>query len=660
MAKEISINYSEFNLQFIDDIPPKGETPIDVDTVNTSLNNDIFEVIDPESHTVVNVKDGKEINVSVETVDSFVVNSEDNIESDSVGIIDIKQTKDVTINYEDHDLDNINIPKTEASVPEVSVNDIVNLVTDPDYNIDIPQNSGVGTVKKSNELDVSVSAQDNGTIKVDSEKLELFTNNLLPYIFTSTVNGAADLAGRVSRGGPSIGAAVSIAGDIVGILQNKKYLTEFELIKAFGANFYLLNYFRGIKAKKHHNNFLASEADVYQGEIDIRFGKNIVPTKIQKFNKFIESVDNKVLKDEDPNIELSKEKAEYSPSIDDIDSVVTINKYRYDDIFKKDNYKYAKKEIVSYKYFYYVPGSNDTDIRVTDLYETKDGLKKEKGIDGNVKPISDSIREVREIDKDDLLDSVKAREILNKNNNWNIGALYVMPLTQGTGFKNFYIPFEFNPNITEAGSAANYQAASVLSRIGNLHSFTGVNSNTVTLSTTYFALHPADGEGTADTAGDLPSSWMTEATLENIQAIELAYRSLTLPTFPDSEGTDSEGYKYIKPPLVRVIMGDGAKDTGVFSNLLTYQKDAVYKNKIQSDQTGYKLYKNFIVTNVTINKSLEAQPLYIGDDGSILDTFGFEVQLSLTEIAPSYMDQLPDFKSYYNGYTQVYDKYTTG
>jgi len=251
--------------------------------------------------------------------------------------------------------------------------------------------------------------------------------------------------------------------------------------------------------------------------------------------------------------------------------------------------------------------------------------------------------------KGDMADVLKEnRTFLQVNDNYQVGYMLVVPITSSEDE-----PFEFNPMIDEGGVAARYQAFSVLSRIGNMQTFTGVDSLVVTLSTKYFAVSNDAGVGTHD-------GWMQEFTMDRIQAIETAYRSLVLPFFPSAEGTAEEGYRYVKPPIVKVIMGPEGTNSNIYSNLLTHTYPAITdESTIFSSHTEKKFYRSFIVTNVTIKKDIDAFPLYLekySDKYFLRDTFGFEVSMSLTEVTHNYMDIVPDFKDLYNQYSTVVGK----
>ena len=248
--------------------------------------------------------------------------------------------------------------------------------------------------------------------------------------------------------------------------------------------------------------------------------------------------------------------------------------------------------------------------------------------------------------------------INNSEGKWQIGAILVIPVVSET-YKNdlprFFIPFEFNPEINENGIGARYQQTEILSRIGNLQSYTGTNSFSLSLSSKYFAV--AHEGSSPDSTGN---NWMSKFTLEKVQAIEMGYRSLVYPHYPDAE-EENMGYKYVKPPLVKIIIGNHTDDTAPYANLLTYQHPDVVSNRLNTSiNYGGKILRTFIVSEVTIKKDLNTTPLYLDENRSIRDTFGFEVSLNLMEVAPNYMDSMPDFKNYQTQYGKSMGEYVLG
>ena len=226
-----------------------------------------------------------------------------------------------------------------------------------------------------------------------------------------------------------------------------------------------------------------------------------------------------------------------------------------------------------------------------------------------------------------------------------IGSIYVTPISDaGSGGKK--IPFEFNPEIQESSSiTAKYQAISILSRIGNIQSFVGVDSLSITLNTKYFAT-----TDTEENAEHLLDGWMVGFSLVDIQKYELLYRSLNLPDYSNKSSIES-GYKYLRPPIIRIVMG--AKNTPSigtvpYSNLLTYPQQVIESGDRLRSSGGFRFYRSFIATSVTITKNLDESPVYLDSNSFLVDTHGFEVSVSLIEISPSVNDSFPTFNDYYS------------
>lgn len=229
---------------------------------------------------------------------------------------------------------------------------------------------------------------------------------------------------------------------------------------------------------------------------------------------------------------------------------------------------------------------------------------------------------------------------------FSVGCVYIWPVDNSVGNPTI-IPFEFNPIIAEEGVSARYQSMQILSRIGELQSFVGTSSLAVSLNVSYLAL----GETENETWNELEH--LKYFNLSQLQKLELGYRSLVLPFFTSDKPTEqiSQGYKYVRPPLVKIIMGDYREveneGNSPYSNLLLYPQ-AVIGNKFNNigDQK-FRRFRTFICTSVRINKSFDDYNLYI-KDGYIKDTMGFGVELNLIEISPSYAQSLPSFGDFYN------------
>jgi len=243
----------------------------------------------------------------------------------------------------------------------------------------------------------------------------------------------------------------------------------------------------------------------------------------------------------------------------------------------------------------------------------------------------------------EALKKVNAKEQVS-----NLGALHVYPInpnTEGGISAKYIIPFEFNPKITENGTSAKYESISLLSRIGDIHSYIKTDSNTIQLNTKYQVL--SSGEEYSDgLAGDhnKVGSWMEAFTLRNLQSIEMAFRGLVYPQ------TSKEAGSFFRPPVIKIVFGNANKAsegqtvnaTIPFNNMLTYPY------KISNNET--KIYhKNFIVSKIDIRKDWDNYPLILNENNDgIIDIQGFDVSLSLLEIDPMYIGILPSFEDYYS------------
>lgn len=147
--------------------------------------------------------------------------------------------------------------------------------------------------------------------------------------------------------------------------------------------------------------------------------------------------------------------------------------------------------------------------------------------------------------------------------------------------------------------------------------------------------------------------YLSYFSLQQLQKIELGFRSLTLPFFSDQSSIET-GYRYVRPPLIKIIMGDfnavdDETDPGnsPFSNLLRYPSAVIESSFSNIQGIKFRSYRTFICTSLKIGKELENTPIYVKDK-MIKDTMGFTVEMNLVEVAPSYVDALPSFANFYN------------
>ena len=442
-----------------------------------------------------------------------------------------------------------------------------------------------------------------------SNNLEIFLYNTLPYIASGAISSYATTiatAVTTANGSPSllnpsssklnptdlVGAAYgAITGNQnpLGLPGTFAYYTPFELMYLTMANFYTLHIRRGISIK-----------DMSMGGME--FTPNVILSKPE--------VQNAATKATSRDLEIY------------IDRYINDNnnKLAYADVTRRDIIKLPS-----------AVEAKDATIIITDA----DGTTRTKKITYNGKTFDEIERQTKEW-----------------KGLWKIGCLYIWPLDKNVAEPKV-IPFEFNPIIAEGDVAARYQSQAILSRIGELQSYTGTSSLTVTLSTTYYALGEMNNEPNPDSYGNPPQlDHLDYFNLENLQKIELAYRSLTLPFFYQDSSIDS-GYKYIRPPLVKVIMGDylqAESENNIYSNLLLYPYDVIGERFSNIGEHKFRRYKTFICTSARIGRP-EEFPYYMTQMKGIVDTMGYTVDLSLTEVSPSYIQALPSFKDFYDAAT---------
>jgi hypothetical protein len=459
-----------------------------------------------------------------------------------------------------------------------------------------------------------------------SSEMNIFLYNLLPYVGTGVAKTIMNAVSNGQKIGTNPIALANMAGTILNAATTISYLSAEELVLLFGSNFYTMYFVRGVSVKKKAMSVASIKLEP---GTDITFGEPTNPTWAASFQDFIKKQVNNLAKQLlgiketkiNPNEEIQTLKPQKSPEIEFYDggfSIKSINSEK--PVLDPSNVKWEK--------------------RTPNLIDYPAVLTPENMINSRRNP-----------KKRVLKAALKEKAFFKKFGVYQVGAIYVMPIfdvDNKDGSKNFFIPFEFNPQIDEGSVATKYQAQEFLARIGQTQSFSNVDSLTVNITTRYWAI--SDGSEPPEEA-----AWMKDFTISNIQMIENMYRSLGLPSYPKSEDQIDNGFKYIKPPVIKVIFGNTDR-INPFSGLLTYAiENDISKDKRQSEQTlakgAYIKNKTFVVTSVGVRKDMIETPLYLDSDLFVTDTFGFEVSLSLVEVTPSYMDQPIDFKTYYNQFT---------
>ena len=220
----------------------------------------------------------------------------------------------------------------------------------------------------------------------------------------------------------------------------------------------------------------------------------------------------------------------------------------------------------------------------------------------------------------------------------------------------FTIPLQNNLQFEQISRAASYNAISFFGRIGDVQQYSKSGSlEAITLTTKYFV------DGTSE--GDY--------TMAKLQDIEMMYRSLVLPVesqtdYLGEEDKNSKFYYFTRPPLINVVLGKSANsqettlptvinsgeysvESGIYKNLFT---DIISTYDEKKGYTHGIFYKNFVVTNVSIDKNDNDYNYYVTEGGKdYLDKMGFAVTLTVLEIDENYLGSTPSFNNYYNTLT---------
>jgi hypothetical protein len=355
------------------------------------------------------------------------------------------------------------------------------------------QTSRLVDIKKGDlvtKQNVTMSAIEDRKRNLTSE-LNIFLYNLFPYIGTGvarSISGA--LTGQTKVGTNPI-ALANMAGTVLNALNMLSYLSADELVLLFGSNFYTMFFARGISVKKKALSILSEKLEA---GTDINFGESTNQSWGAQLQNFVDKSVNSLAKQllgitdskPDPNYEGAAIKQTKSPEItfrDDGFSVNSISSTK--PALDPSNVKYEKRYPSQVDY-----PSNTTPERAIEIGVTR-------------KP-----RSIKAANKE--------KNFFKKNGIYQVGAIYVMPIfdtDNKNGENNFYIPFEFNPQIEEGSITTKYQAQEFLARIGQTQTFIGVDSLTVTINARYWAV----SHDVNPVSDDL--TWMSEFTMNRIQAI---------------------------------------------------------------------------------------------------------------------------------------------
>ena len=305
-----------------------------------------------------------------------------------------------------------------------------------------------------------------------------------------------------------------------------------------------------------------------------------------------------------------------------------------------------------------------------------------------------------------LVTFLRNRNTFNKH----LGYLYIRPFYDyheqkdpnvQKGFRFFDIPFEFNPEISESATTANYASETLLGRLGQFHIFTGTQLPTLNITLTYIALAPdVLSDEDIEKMGKQYStdSWQYFWSNNKIEEIELKLRSLVFADYVS-------GDYLIKPPLVELhLENDLGQDMDKIGDLFKYPngiKDLeggegkVLSNNVGGNYLAYSTalhntpngtidsnrYKKYIVTSVQIDKVAQdadlifpslygrkytpgagkSNPMYHLTTGANNEKGaqgyagytrkkGFKATLQLTEVTENFLDLVPDFKAYYDAW----------
>ena len=262
------------------------------------------------------------------------------------------------------------------------------------------------------------------------------------------------------------------------------------------------------------------------------------------------------------------------------------------------------------------------------------------------------------------------------DNEGSIGKIYVIPPdaelsdNKDNPSKNvaFSIPLQNNLQFEQMSRAATWNAINFFGRIGNVQQYSKTgNMEAITLTTKYFVDY---NEKNMDL-----NTIKSNFTIQRLQEIEMMYRSLVLPATDsakylyssDNDSDSGKYYYFTRPPLVNIVLGNpnfidsnqsGLEDTKVIENRLKPYHNLftdIYTIPDENNGSGFNnkiFYKNFVVTNVSIDKNMNDYNYYVEDndgetqDVNYYDTTGFTVTLTVIEIDENYLGSLPSFNNY--------------
>lgn len=469
----------------------------------------------------------------------------------------------------------------------------------------------------------------NAEKKDNVEALELYLYNILPYSITTTLLGVGNTVNKIAQGRIGVGDALSAGLNAWDLFNKRKYFTPGEIARMFGTNFYTIQLLKakGITIKDMSfpggTPFTSNTVYIreYRDEDGLRVSYANLLKRREALLDTIPEIFSGGLETRPVKYNVPQDISRLHQEIEEIGATELLSRLKKKD-YEIDVSKSWSFDENQYKQFEY---------------------KKPDGTFEN-----------------DLSKLLK-----NKTSVWQIGSIYVWPVDDQIA-KPSWIPFEFNPQLSESSRTARYAATQILSRMGDLQSFTGTDSLTLSFTTQYFPVSRTGIENEDAAQHSHIDGWITAFDLRTVQMIELAYRSLVMPHFTPAEEPTETGYQFMKPPLLKIIIGDKDKvqtapditQNQPFSNLLTYPYPILKDQHLASElkrEIKYRHFRTFVATGVEIRKDLNNAPLELSSDETpyLLDTHGFEVAMTLVEVTPNYMDAVPSFGDYYEEVRQV-------
>jgi len=367
--------------------------------------------------------------------------------------------------------------KTEEEInPELSTG---NNKTEEEINPEL--STGNNKTDKVINTTVNNIIEDASRSKRGVNHLNTLLYNAIPYGIGGTLSSMASLGQELSNNATSSAAdiiasgpmsATSIFGGILEanrIFNKADYFTMDEIAYFYGiANFYTIQLRRGLTIKDFRTPLHKAQGGLFVTHVDPQnIGQPKIWFRTPSVNPFRPTTP--------PNA----------------DEQIGIYKLRSGGNILKDEVEIKRDSLIEYAFPSVEAGNIEFNEKV-DGISTRFTYEPEYVLNAR-------INKNNTIKREDLNNNIKDKEGV-----WKIGSIYIWPVSGKINPK--FVPFQFNPVITEGGVTARYNTQTVLSRIGNLQSFVGVDSLTVTLETSYLAVSRGDDD--------------TAFSLKDIQLIE--------------------------------------------------------------------------------------------------------------------------------------------